>query len=267
MDSLTVVGVGHMGEALLAGFLRAGFLPADRVQVVCRRPARLAYFKEAYGVRGSCDPVAACRDAAIVLLALKPADTVPMLRVLQPPVPGPLFISVAAGVSLAALAAALPPGSRCCRAMPNTPVRIGAGATALAAGEHVGPADLKAALGLFACVGYAVQVTDAQMDAVTGVSGAGPAFVLLMVEALAQAGEALGLSPGVARALAAQTAVGSGRLAQQSDLPAGALAEQVMSPGGATEAGVAVLRERQLEAGLRAAVQAAALAAGRLTRV
>jgi pyrroline-5-carboxylate reductase len=167
-------------------------------------------------------------------------------------------LSIAAGVRLKELESALPPGTAVVRAMPNTPALVGAAASALAAGARAGTEDLDWAESLLSAVGTVVRVTEPQLDAVTGLSGSGPAYVFLVVEALVEAGVLEGLSREVAMALAVQTVLGSARLLAERDEGPEALRAAVTSPGGTTAAGLRILEQRAVRAAIGDAVGAAA---------
>lgn len=258
---LAIIGVGKMGEALLAGVLRGGW-PAADLRAVDAAPGRADQIAAQYGVAALPDP-AACADADVVLVAVKPADTAAVAQQLGDAARGrgtaaPIVISAAAGVPIAMYERRLPAGSPVIRVMPNTPALIGQGMTAISPGQAAGAAQLGLAHRIFAAVGDVVDVPEAQLDAVTAISGSGPAYVFLLAEALADAGAALGLDPGVALALARQTLAGSGAMLRESaDSPA-ALRQAVTSPGGTTAAALEVFAARDLPGIVREAAGAAA---------
>jgi pyrroline-5-carboxylate reductase len=233
---LVLLGCGKMGSAMLAGWLDRGLAPAA-VHVI--DPAPSDWLTQA-GVRLDGAPPA---DPAVLLVAVKPQ----MMEAALPEVThlgggGTLVVSVAAGTPLARFEAAFGPGTPVVRAMPNTPAAVGQGITALAANDAAGAEGLATAEALLSAVGRVVRLADeAQMDTVTGVSGSGPAYLFHMVEALAAAGEAEGLTPDLAMALARQTVVGAGALLAGSDESAAQLRVNVTSPQGTTAAGLDVL--------------------------
>jgi pyrroline-5-carboxylate reductase len=196
----------------------------------------------------------------VVVLAMKPNVVVDALRALAPAAgdPGPLWISIAAGVPLATLAGPLPPTARIVRAMPNTPALVGCGATAIVGNAQVGPTELALATALFRSVGTCwTAPAESLLDAVTGLSGSGPAYVFVFLEALSDAGVRVGLPRDAATALAVQTVLGAARLASETGRHPAQLKDQVTSPGGTTIAGLERLEAR----GLRAAVYEAVAAA------
>jgi len=268
LDGLRIgfLGAGAMGEALAGGLVAAG-VPAARVQAADPEPARRAALAQALAIAAGDDNGALVRGSDVVVLALKPGLVAGVLGALRKELGGelarPLWVSIAAGVSLAKLAKELPAGARVVRAMPNTPALVRAGATAYAANAAATAADRAVAQALFESVGFAWEAPDeALLDAVTGLSGSGPAYVFVFLEALADAGVRAGLPRDAAHRLACQTVLGAARLALETGLHPGQLKDRVTSPGGTTIAGLA-----RLEAGgLRAAVLDAVEAATRRSR-
>ena len=250
---LTVVGGGRMGEALVAGLLGAGWAPAAEMAVVEKVAGRRQELEERFaGLTVSAQPVAA--DGAV--LAVKPDDVEAACRALAA-TGTPRALSIAAGVALPSLERWLGPGVRVVRAMPNTPALVGAGASAVAAGSTATDDDLAWAEGLLSAVGTVVRVPEHLLDAVTGLSGSGPAYVFLVAEALVEGGVLAGLPRPTASALAVQTLLGSARLLAESGQGPEALRAAVTSPGGTTAAGLRALEERAVRAAFLEAVQAA----------
>jgi pyrroline-5-carboxylate reductase len=241
---VSAIGGGNMAEALLRGLLEGG-APAASLRASDPDPARRRLLTERYGIATSEDNAAVARDADIVILAVKPKAVASAARSIAGALAdASLVISVAAGVTTARIEAELRPGARVVRAMPNTAALVLAGATAITPGRHACPGDVTAAQQLFGAVGRAVVVPEDQLDAVTGLSGSGPAYVMLVIEALADGGVEAGLSREVALMLAAQTVFGAAKLQLESGEHPGVLKDRVTSPGGTTIAGLA-----QLEAG------------------
>jgi len=249
---LQIVGGGRMGEALLGGLLAAG-RSAESLAVVEVFAARREQLEGAYpGVTVAEAPVAA-PDA---LLAVKPGD-VPAAAAAVADAGAERALSVAAGVTTRAIEEASGGRLRVVRAMPNTPALIGAGASAIAAGSAAGEEDLDWAESVLGAVGVVVRVPEKQLDAVTGVSGSGPAYVFLVAEALAEAGVLNGLPRDVAETLAFQTLVGASRLVAEGDAGAAELRAAVTSPGGTTAAGLHELERHAVRAAFLDAVTAA----------
>lgn len=260
------LGAGALTQALLAGLVGGGFLRPGQVVVTNRSDdARLRLVRERWGVRVTRDP-AELRAADVVLLACKPADVAPALAALAPATrPGQVVISAAAGVTTALVERLLPAPLPVVRAMPNTSSRVRQSATALAAGRWASPEDLALAAAVFAPVGKVVVVPEEQMDAVTAVSGSGPAYVYLLMEALREAARAVGLPGETADELVVQTVYGAACMAAETGLPPDELRRQVTSPRGTTAAALAVLEERGFREALVAAVRRAAERARELT--
>jgi pyrroline-5-carboxylate reductase len=256
------LGGGAMGEALAAGILAAG-RPAAQVRVADPAAERRAHLARVHGLTSSDDNAAVVAESDVVVLAVKPALVTEALLALggpaEPDLARPLWISIAAGISTGAMLAALPPGARVVRAMPNTPALVGCGATGFCASASCTPADRDAAMALFEGVGMAWEAPEEHLlDAVTGLSGSGPAYVFLLLEGLSEAGAQLGLPPDVATALSIQTVLGAAQLARKTGQPPAALRERVTSPGGTTVAGLERLEARQFRGALHDAVAAAA---------
>lgn len=237
MTRLQVVGGGKMGEALLAGLAAGGWAEPYELHVVepdlARQEAVAAAVPQA---SVSAEPVA----GADAVVAVKP-DVVSAVLPALAAAGAPRVLSIAAGVRTGAIEAGLPAGTPVVRAMPNTPALVGAGAAAIAAGSAASPDDLEWARGILEAVGTVVVVDEADLDAVTGLSGSGPAYVFRLAEALRAAGAAQGLDATTADALTRQTLLGAATLLASSDEDPGVLREDVTSPGGTTAAGLAVL--------------------------
>lgn len=255
---IAILGTGNMGEALAKGLLRAGKIPPESLVCTDARAERREDVAKRYGVQVTGDNRAATAQADLVVLAVKPQMMDVLLDEIAPAVDArKLVISIAAGVPIAAIAHKLGAGVRIVRTMPNTPALVGAGATALARGPHATDADLEQALALFEAVGVAVVVEEHHLDAVTGLSGSGPAFVFMAIEALADGGVKVGLARPVAMALAAQAVMGAAKLVLETGEHPGRLKDQVTSPGGTSIAGVHALEQHGFRAALIAAVEAA----------
>ncbi|MET0880162.1 MAG: pyrroline-5-carboxylate reductase [Acidimicrobiales bacterium] len=254
---LQLVGGGRMGEALLAGLLAAGWAPAGEIRVVEALAPRRADLTERFPDIEVTDTVG---PAEGTVLATKPGDIATACAALG--ADAGRVLSIAAGVRLADLEGALPRGTPVVRAMPNTPALVGAGAAAIAAGTAATDDDLAWAESILSAVGIVVRVAEPLLDAVTGLSGSGPAYVFLVAEALIEAGVLVGLPRPVAAELAGQTLLGSARLLVEGDDGPEALRAAVTSPGGTTAAGLRALEQ----AGVRAAFLDAVVAATERSR-
>jgi len=261
-----IIGAGAMGGALAAGLLASG-TSADAIRAADPDSDRRRQMEESRGIRCGADNREVVEQSDLVVLAVKPHQVAEVLRELggadNPGLTRPLWVSIAAGVSLASLAEGLPPGARLVRSMPNTPALVGEGATAFVANPEATDADRAAARLLFEAVGTAWESPSEELlDAVTGLSGSGPAYVFVFLEALGDAGVRMGLPRETARALATQTVLGAARLALESGRDPADLKAQVTSPGGTTIAGL----ERLEAAGFRSAIHDAVEAATRRSR-
>jgi pyrroline-5-carboxylate reductase len=246
-----------MANALIRGLVRSG-TPAARITATVRRAEKQAELVAAHGIAVAFDNVAAARAAEVVVLAVKPQALDGVLKQIAGAIDrSKLIVSVAAGVPIAAIERRLGAGTRIVRAMPNTPALVGLGATALARGENATDADLALATALFDSVGLTTVLEESQLDAVTGLSGSGPAYIFLIIEALSDAGVKVGLSRHVALKLAAQTVLGSAKLLIETGQHPGQLKDQVTSPGGTAIAGLHTLEAGGLRTTLMDAVEAA----------
>ena len=251
------IGTGNMAEALIRGLVRAGV--AEPAQLVGSNPRRerCGEMAERYGIRTTSDNVEVARQADILVLSVKPQLMERVLAEIGPHIHSKaLVVSIAAGIPIAVIEARLPQ-ARVIRTMPNTPALVGAGATAIAAGGHATEADLAAARRIFDSVGMTVVLEESQLDAVTGLSGSGPAYIFLIIEALSDAGVKVGLSRHNAQALAAQTVLGSAKLLIETGEHPGRLKDMVTSPGGTAIAGLHTLEAGGLRTTLMNAVEAA----------
>jgi pyrroline-5-carboxylate reductase len=261
------LGAGNMAEALIKGLVRANLVPAASIVASDVRTERLRDLERLYGVRVATDNAALVRAADVLVLAVKPQIIGPVLREVGPALrEETLVISIAAGVSTARIREALGRDARLIRVMPNTPALVLEGVTAIARAANLRPGDLETAGELFAAVGKVVVLDEDLLDAVTGLSGSGPAYVALVVEALADGGVKVGLDRPTAMTLATQTVLGASRLLLDTGLHPGALKDMVSSPGGTTIAGVAALEEGGLRTALITAVERATLRSRELGR-
>ena len=253
--SLAIIGGGKIGEALLSGLIRRH--GPEGIVVVERSPQRAAELADRYGV-ATVDLGEAADQARVLLLAVKPQDVDSLLAGLAEQVTDRhLVVSVAAGVPTARIEAALPEGTPVVRVMPNTPVLVDEGMSVLSAGAHAGEEHLDEAEALLAAVGRVQRVPESQQDAVTALSGSGPAYFFYLVEAMVDAGILLGLPRTLAADLIVQTALGSAVMLRDSGEHPVQLREAVTSPGGTTIAAIRELERHGVRAALIAAIEAA----------
>lgn len=254
---ITFLGGGNMANALIGGLVAKGFA-ATNISVVELHAENRSKLEATYGVRTYAGPDAAAWASDVIVLAVKPQNMKEAVAPLAGQLKDQLVVSIAAGLNLGSLSRWLGGHRRLVRCMPNTPALIGAGVTGLYALPEVDEAGRAAAQRILEAVGSAVWFADeGQMDAVTGVSGSGPAYVFLFIEALQEAGKALGFDDEQARRLAIETTLGAAKLAAQSAEPASVLRERVTSKGGTTAAALAVMAERGVKEGIIAGVKAA----------
>ena len=257
MTSLSFIGAGNMAEAMIRGLLRGKvFAPGD-VVASGPRAERMRELGDAYGIRTTTSNREAA-SARIVVLSVKPQILSSVLEEIAGAIdPEALVISIAAGVPVAAIQSRLAGGTRVVRAMPNTPALVDAAATAIAGGEHARASDLDDAKKIFDSIGITVILDESLLDAVTGLSGSGPAYVFLILEALSDAGVKVGLSRRTAQLLAAQTVLGSAKLLIETNEHPGRLKDMVTSPGGTAITGLHTLEHGGVRTTLMNAVEAA----------
>jgi len=252
------LGAGNMARALLRGAISHSALPADRFGASDVNAAALQSLADELQIRSFADNAAAAAWGEVLVLAVKPQVLPAVLAQIAGQLKSDtLIVSIVAGVPIARISAALGGHRRIVRAMPNTPALVGAGATALAADPSVSAEEWERALALFRGTGLVVQVEEKLIDAVTGLSGSGPGYAFVAIEALSDAGVREGLPRDVATRLAAQTLLGAAKMVLETGTHPGALKDAVTSPGGTTIAGLAALEKAGLRAALQAAVEAA----------
>ncbi|HEY3860342.1 MAG TPA: pyrroline-5-carboxylate reductase [Verrucomicrobiae bacterium] len=259
-DKLTIgfLGAGKMASALAKGVISAGLVKASDVRASDPMPAALSAFASQTGAKTSASNAGIARFARVLVLAVKPHNVADLLQEIRPSItPGHLLISVAAGVPISRLEGALGEGARVIRVMPNTPALVGASASVFALGKAATDADAALTQRIFSAVGLAFPLKEAMLDAVTGLSGSGPAYAYLMIEALSDGGVASGLPRDVATRLAAQTLLGSAKMVLETGLHPGVLKDMVTSPGGTTIEGLHELEKGKVRAALMSAVRAA----------
>ena len=256
MTTLAVVGAGVMGETLISGLIRAGWDPAQ-ITAADRHPARLAEIGARHGITvADTEPAVAGADAVVIVV--KPQDVAEVLpQVAAALRPGALVVSLCAGVSTGRLEAALPEGTPVVRVMPNTPAQVDEGMAAISAGSSATAANLEFVTGLLSAVGKVVTVPEKYQDAVTAISGSGPAYLFFVVEAMIDAGVMLGLPRDIATTLVVQTMYGSAKLLADSGEHPTVLRERVTSPGGTTAAALRELEANRVKAAFITAMEAA----------
>jgi pyrroline-5-carboxylate reductase len=249
------LGAGQMAEALIRGVLKAGLLQPDELMATDIRAERLDALRFELGIRTELSNRAAVQFARMIVISTKPQD-VPVLLADVGRLIGPeqVLVSIAAGVTIATVEAGLSSPTPVVRVMPNTPALIGEGMAGIAIGTHASPADGELVQRLMSSVGLAVMLPEYLLDAVTGLSGSGPAFVALFVEGLVDGGVRSGLPRDVATTLALQTVVGTARMLQTTGRHPAEMKDMVTSPGGTTIAGVHALERGGLRAALMDAV-------------
>jgi pyrroline-5-carboxylate reductase len=257
-ERLGFIGGGNMGEALIKGLLISGRFDASQIGVSDISQERLDHLHNTYQVSTVTGNRELAAGSDLIVLAVKPQQVGDVLGEINASLDHlPLMISIAAGVPIATLEQSLGKPVPVIRVMPNTPALVLAGASAIAAGTHASADHLAIAKVLFEAVGLVVEVEESHMDAVTGLSGSGPAYVFLFMEALIDAGVLMGLSRPVARDLAVHTTLGSAKLLAESGEHPGVLKDQITSPGGTTIHGLTILESGGLRGMLMDAVEAA----------
>ncbi len=260
LGKIAIIGGGKMGEVIAGAMIANKLASPEEVTITDVLGERRGYLKIEYGVTTTEDNLRAVKGADVVILAVKPQGMADVLRGLSEGIDETkLVISIAAGITIGFIEEKLGKQTRIVRVMPNTPALVGEGATALAKGAHAFDRDLDLATAIFNAVGTTVCVKEDLMDAVTGLSGSGPAYGFVIIEALSDAGVLMGLSREVALKLAAQTLLGAARLCLKGDLHPGQLRDMVTSPAGTTIAGLKALEEGKIRATLIHAVEAATL--------
>jgi pyrroline-5-carboxylate reductase len=264
---ISFIGGGKMGSALIKGILARNLIAPAKVTVADVVEAQLEELRKTYGVLATKDNKKAVKEADIIILAVKPQNMAEMLEGISGSIDkGKLVISIAAGITTGFIEEYLKKGARVMRVMPNTPALIGEGAAAITRGSFATDEDFAFTLHIFEAVGIAVAVKEELMDAVTGLSGSGPAYGFVIIDALADGGVNMGLSRDIALKLAAQTLLGAAKLCLKGDKHPAELRDMVTSPGGTTIAGLQAMEEGKLRATIMAAVEKATLRAKELGR-
>jgi pyrroline-5-carboxylate reductase len=252
---------------MIGGLVRGTHVQPNRITASDPRKERLEELRVALGIEATQNNRDIAERCSLVVLSVKPQIMDKILREVGDQMkPGTLVVSIAAGVDTETIEESLPDGVRVVRAMPNTPAMVGAGATAISAGKHATPEDMATAKALFDAIGITVELDESHLDAVTGLSGSGPAYIFLILEALADAGVKVGLSRRNAQRLAAQTVMGSAKMLLETDEHPGKLKDMVTSPGGTAIAGLHTLEQGGLRTTLINAVETATKRAQELGR-
>jgi pyrroline-5-carboxylate reductase len=253
---LAILGVGVMGETVLSGLLRAGWHP-DQIVASHRRPERRQDLTVRYGIQ-MLENAKAVADAETVLLVVKPQDMSDLLAEISPAIkPGALVVSLAAGVDSAFIESRLPEGIAVVRVMPNTPAQVDEGMAAISPGSHSTQDHLDRVTEILSATGRVITVPERYQDAVTAISGTGPAYLFFVVEAMIEAGVHLGLPRTTATELVVQTMLGSAKLLRETGEHPTVLRERVTSPGGTTTAAVRQLEDHKVRAAFLVAMEAA----------
>lgn len=255
---VAMLGTGKMGGILLQAFLKSGLVDRSHIFATVAHPDRARALSAQYGISVATDNLEAARSADVILLGVKPFQVEELVRSIQPILtPEKLLISFAASVKTRAIEDAAGFDAPVVRAMPNTPAMVGAGMTALCGGRYTTPDHLALAQLIFATVGRTALVDEKHMDAVTGLSGSGPAFLYIIIEALAEAGVNVGLPREIATQLAAQTTFGSAKMVLETGSHPALLKDEVTTPAGCTVDGILELEEGGLRVTLIKAVKRA----------
>jgi pyrroline-5-carboxylate reductase len=263
---LAIVGGGRMGEAIAAGLVRSGVLDPALIVIVEPDAAKRDRLSAEHGVSTVADAAVALAGADVVVIAVKPQVIDPVLAQLAPSVGAALVVSIAAGITCARLESQLPAGTRVVRVMPNTPALVGAGMSVISGGTEAGPDDLAIAEALFGALGDVVVLPENLQDASAAISGCGPAYMALFIDALARAGVREGLTRDLAERLALQTMRGTVELIEATGQHPEQVIDAVSSPGGSTIAAVNELESHGVRAAIAAAVRAAVIRSRELGR-
>jgi pyrroline-5-carboxylate reductase len=255
---IAVLGTGKMGGILVQAFLRSGLVPSDHLVATVAHEARAQVLSKQFGIAVTTDNKQAAQSADVILLGVKPQQLGDVVRGIAPALkPGTLLISFAASVKTSAIEEAAGGKVPVIRAMPNTPAMVGAGITAICRGRYVTDQQLDLAQQIFSTVGRTVTVDEKHMDAVTGLSGSGPAFLYIIIEALAEAGVNVGLPRDIATLLASQTTFGAAKMVLETGSHPALLKDEVTTPAGCTVEGILELEEGGLRVTLIKAVKRA----------
>ncbi|UYZ20668.1 pyrroline-5-carboxylate reductase [Mesobacillus jeotgali] len=266
MKKLVFVGAGSMAEAMISGIGASGLLPGEQIWATNKQDTdRLKSLEQKYGIKATYDLEMLFKDADAIVLAMKPKDAAAAVGEIKSYLPeGMLIISVLAGVSIAAIETAAEKSLAVARAMPNTSAAIGKSATALAVNSNVSEAQKMLIQELFNTIGLTTIVEEYQLDAVTGLSGSGPAYIYYLVEAMEQSAAEIGLDKQTAKQLIIQTLLGAAEMLTKSDKEPAQLRFEVTSPGGTTEAGISILEQHGVQSAFVSCIKEATAQSRRL---
>lgn len=258
--NLGLIGAGNMAEALARGIIQSRAIAPDAIFASDLSPERRALFENSLGTHTGDDNLAVVKFAHILVLCIKPYQVDEVLTQIAPlfDIKRHLLSSICAGVSTARMEALLPKGARVVRVMPNTPMLVGLGACGVSGGKNATEDDIATIDALFATAAMTVRVEEKMLDAITGLSGSGPAYLFYLVEAMVDAGVAEGFSLEQARALAARTVLGASKMLEETKLPPEELRRRVTSPNGTTQAAIEQMEANGVKAKISAAVRRAA---------
>ncbi len=266
-QKISIIGAGHIGQAVIGGLLKAKLLPAKNITASRRDKSRLQELKKRFGIQTTSDNRKAVKGADILIIAVKPQGASALLEEIAATVhEGQLIITVMAGVTTERINALLGKSNPIVRAMPNTPALVDAGATPLAKGVHATDADLSIAETIFKALGIVEVIPESLMDAVTGLSGSGPVYIYMVIEALIDGGVKMGIPRATARRLAAQTVFGAAKLVIETGKHPAILKDEVTTPGGTAIAAIQMLESKGLRNVLMEAVATAARRSEELSR-
>lgn len=258
LDKIGFIGAGSMAEAMIAGLIKGGLFQPEQIIVANRsNKERLQELTKKYGIETTHNKKKVVQEAKTIVLAMKPKDIKAGIDGIQDYIDGQLIVSVLAGISIETMTSLLGKRAAIIRAMPNTSAAIAKSATAIAASEDVTMAQIKKCQTLFEAIGICKLVEESHLDAVTGLSGSGPAYVYFLVEAMEKAAVEVGLEPDVARELIVQTLLGASEMIASSDKNPSQLRKEVTSPNGTTEAGITILQQKGFEEALISCVKRA----------
>lgn len=261
------IGGGNMAEAFIHALLNAGYCLASDVCVSDVRRERLDHMRKTFGIRCAVTNAACADSSDLIILAVKPQNMCEVLRDLSgAKTEGKLYLSIAAGFSMARIEKAIGGSPGVIRAMPNTPALIGEGITLWARGRHVADEDMNYARFILGALGKELEVKEDLMNAATALSGSGPAYVFYLLEAMAEAGEGLGFTEEQALAIAIQTVIGAGKLAEATGEKPEEMRRRVTSPGGTTAAAMAMMESKGVKKAVVAAIKAACRRAAELSK-